>query len=63
VTGPDPITRDDILEGAEATCPDTHRFMGRATRPPCGDCYAKAESVLRAALPGILRRFGIDLPE
>jgi hypothetical protein len=57
VTG-DQITPDAILDGAAAICPAEHRHRGQATEPPCGDCYAAAEAVLRAAWPRLVHDTG-----
>jgi hypothetical protein len=46
VTTPDePAARDlAIQEAAAAICPAAHRRGGDAKEPPCGVCYATAES-------------------
>jgi hypothetical protein len=60
VVGPWPITADAVRESAEAICPAAHRHGGLATQPPCGDCWAKAESALRAGWRVIARELDRD---
>jgi hypothetical protein len=43
------IARDvAIQEAAAAICPANHRHNGNSAEPPCGDCYAAAESAIAA---------------
>lgn len=52
---PDSPDRHDlaIQEAAAAICPADHRRNGDPTEPPCGDCYATAESAVAAYLDAI----------
>jgi hypothetical protein len=57
VTAPDePAARDlAIQEAAAAICPAAHRRSGDAKEPPCGVCYATAESAINAYVAHLVR--------
>jgi hypothetical protein len=57
VTTPDePAARDlAIQEAAAAICPAAHRRGGDPKEPPCGVCYALAESVINAYVAHLVR--------
>jgi hypothetical protein len=57
VTTPDePAARDlAIQEAAAAICPAAHRRGGDAKEPPCGVCYATAESAINAYVAHLVR--------
>jgi hypothetical protein len=54
----DQITGEVISDGADAICPAAHRYGGRATEPPCGNCYALAETVLRGSRRRLVEETG-----
>jgi hypothetical protein len=56
--GPWPITTQAIRDAADAICPAKHRHNADPTEPACGDCWAKAESGLRAGWRVIAREIG-----
>jgi hypothetical protein len=51
MTGTPEISGDALLEGAAAICIAEHRHNQDPKEPPCGNCYAIAETVLLAAWP------------
>jgi hypothetical protein len=57
VTAPDePAARDlAIQEAAAAICPAAHRRGGDPKEPPCGVCYATAESAINAYVAHLVR--------
>jgi hypothetical protein len=57
VTTPDePAARDlAIQEAAAAICPAAHRRGGDPKEPPCGVCYALAESAINAYVAHLVR--------
>jgi hypothetical protein len=57
VTTPDePAARDlAIQEAAAAICPAAHRRGGDPKEPPCGVCYATAESAINAYVAHLVR--------
>jgi hypothetical protein len=58
VTTPDePAARDlAIQEAAAAICPAAHRRGGDPKEPPCGVCYATAESAINAYVAHLVRQ-------
>jgi hypothetical protein len=58
VTAPDgPAARDlAIQEAAAAICPANHRRGGDPKEPPCGVCYATAESAINAYVAHLVQR-------
>jgi hypothetical protein len=57
VTAPDgPLARDlAIQEAAAAICPANHRRNADPKQPPCGVCYATAESAINAYVAHLVR--------
>jgi hypothetical protein len=58
MTAPDgPLARDlAIQEAAAAICPANHRRNADPKQPPCGVCYATAESAINAYVAYVVRR-------